>query len=42
MRVKDRMKIFTLKKMMKMYRIIHLFTHYRKFVPEIVPRWVKN
>ena len=30
------------KKMKKMYHIIHLFTHQRKFVPEIVPLWLKN
>ena len=25
-----------------MYRIILLFAHERKFVPEIVPLWLKN
>ena len=25
-----------------MYRTIHLFTHKRKFLPEIVPPWLKN
>ena len=28
--------------MKRMYRIIGLFTHQRKFVPEIVPLWLKN
>ena len=31
-----------LKKMKKICRIIRLFTHQRKFVPEIVPLWLKN
>ena len=25
-----------------MYLIIRLFTHYKRFVPEIVPLWLKN
>ena len=25
-----------------MYHIIRLFAHFRKFVPEIVPLWLKN
>ena len=31
-----------LKIMKKLYRIIRLFTHLRKFVPEIIPLWPKN
>ena len=30
------------KKRKKLYRIIRLFPHWRKFVPEIVPFWLKN
>ena len=25
-----------------MYRIIHLFPHWKKFMSEIVPLWLKN